>query len=398
VGTSVRLNRWLVLAGYCLLAACTQLLWLSLAPITTLAHRAMDVSEGAVGDLAGIFPLLYVVLALPAGRWLDARFPRALGTGAALTGGGALLRLAGPGSYGWFLAGQTVIAAGQPLVLNSVTKVAGRYFPRNERTAAISAGSVALFAGVLAAVLTGGPLYAAGGLRLLLGVQGAVAAVSAASVLVAVRAPAAFAGDPPVSVSLAWLRGDRLLWLLAVLLFAGMGIFNGAATWLDTILARFGLGSASGYLIAVMTLAGMLGGALLPEAVARRGRRRALLVTALAVTAAAFALVAAVHNAAVMGCALAAGGLLLLAGLPVVLDWSEIHAGAERAGAAAGFLLLAGNLGGVAVVLLVQAVIGNAYLALAALSAVAVAALPAAVRLPATTVLASTREAAGERA
>ncbi len=93
----VRVSRWAVLAGYSLLAACTQLLWLSFAPITTQAHQALGVSEGAVGDLAAIFPLLYVVLALPAGRWLDLRFRRALSAGALLTAGGALLRLAGPG-------------------------------------------------------------------------------------------------------------------------------------------------------------------------------------------------------------------------------------------------------------------------------------------------------------
>ena len=66
-------NRWVILAGYGLLAGCTQLLWLTYAPITSQTHRAMGVSEGAVGDLAAIFPLMYVVLALPSGRWLDAR-------------------------------------------------------------------------------------------------------------------------------------------------------------------------------------------------------------------------------------------------------------------------------------------------------------------------------------
>ena len=73
-----RMNRWGILAGYGLLAASTQLLWLTYAPITTQAHRAMGVSVGAAGDLAGIFPLMYVVLALPSGRWLDTRFELSL--------------------------------------------------------------------------------------------------------------------------------------------------------------------------------------------------------------------------------------------------------------------------------------------------------------------------------
>jgi predicted MFS family arabinose efflux permease len=379
----VRMNRWVILAGYALLTASTQLLWLAYAPITTQTHQIMGVSEGAVGDLAGIFPLMYVILALPAGRWLDARFGQALGLGAVLTGAGGLLRLAGPSSYGWALAGQVVIAAGQPFVLNSITKVAARYFPARERTTAISIGSVALFAGILAAVLSGGPLLHAGGLTLLLWVQAAVAVAAALWVLVAVRTPAAFPGDPSVAVSLRWLRGDRFMWLLGGLLFIGIGVFNAVATWLDAILTHFGQGGASGYLIAIMTVGGIAGGALLPAIVARRDQRRAMLEIAVVVTAVTFAVMTGVHNPAADAVFLFVAGFFLLAGLPVVLDWSESHAGPERAGAAAGFLLLAGNLGGVILVLIVQGLIGNPYLSLGVLAVTGLLGLALATRLPA---------------
>jgi len=378
-----RVNRWVILAGFALLIACTQWLWLAYAPITTQAHQLMAVSEGAVGDLAGIFPLVYVILALPAGRWLDTRFGRALGLGAALTAAGGLLRLAGPASYGWAIAGQLVIATGQPFVLNSITKVAARYFPARERTLAISVGSVALFAGVLAAVLSGGPLLNAGGLALLLRVQAGVAVVAALWVLAAIRTPAMFPGDPSVAVSLRWLRGDRFMWVLAGLLFVGMGVFNAVATWLDSILTHFGHGGASGALIAIMTVGGIAGGGLLPGIVARRDQRRSMLEVATLVTGVAFAVIAAVHTPVLGGVVLFAAGFFLLAGLPVVLDWSELHAGPERAGGAAGFLLLAGNLGGVVLVLIVQAVLGNPYLSLGALSVTCLAGFALATRLPA---------------
>ena len=398
--TSVRMNRWVILAGYALLAACTQLLWLAYAPITTQTHRIMGVSQGAVGDLAVIFPLMYVILALPAGRWLDTGFGRALGLGAVLTGAGALLRLAGPSSYGWAVAGQFVIAAGQPFVLNAITKVAARHFPAKERTVAVSIGSVALFIGILAAVLTGEPLLHAGGLTLLLWVQAIVAVLAAAWVLAAVRVPAAFPGDPSVAVSLRWLRGDRFIWLLAGLLFVGMGVFNAVATWLDSILTHFGHGGASGYLIAIMTAGGIVGGALLPDIVAKRDQRRRMLQIAVVVSAVAFAVLAGVHSPAVGGVVLFVAGFFLLAGLPVVLDWSELHAGPERAGAAAGFLLLSGNLGGVILALVVQAVVGNPYLSLGALAAVCLAGLALATRLPArgaaTTSAAATPEGAAQ--
>jgi predicted MFS family arabinose efflux permease len=381
--TSVRMNRWVILAGYALLAACTQLLWLAYAPITTQTHRIMGVSQGAVGDLAVIFPLMYVILALPAGRWLDTGFSRALSLGAVLTGAGALLRLAGPSSYGWAVAGQFVIAAGQPFVLNAITKVAARNFPATQRTVAVSIGSVSLFIGILAAVLTGGPLLHAGGLTLLLWVQAIVAVLAAAWVLAAARVPAAFPGDPSVAVSLRWLRGDRFIWLLAGLLFVGMGVFNAVATWLDSILTHFGHGGASGYLIAIMTVGGIVGGALLPDIVAKRDQRRRMLEIAVVVSAVAFAVMAGVHSPAVAGVLLFVAGFFLLAGLPVVLDWSELHAGPERAGAAAGFLLLSGNLGGVILALIVQAVVGNPYLSLGALAVICLAGLALATRLPA---------------
>ena len=275
--TPVRMNRWAILAGDGLLAACSQLLWLSFAPITTQTHRVMGVSVGAAGDLAGIFPLMYVILALPCGRWLDARFERALSVGAILTAGGGLLRLAIRSSYGWVLAGQFVVAAGQPLVLNSITKVAARYFPPEERTAAISVGSVSLYVGILAAVLSGGPLFDAGGLPLLLSVQAAAAVAAGAWVLLAVlarrrcsrvirRSPCRWAGR----------RRDRFMWVLGGLLFVGMGVFNAVATWLDSILGHFGRGGAAGDPIAIMTVAGILGAAVVPQAVAKRDRRRAL--------------------------------------------------------------------------------------------------------------------------
>lgn len=376
------MTRWAVLLSYALLAACTQLLWLTFAAVDTRSAAAMHVDVGTVGDLAAIFPFIYVVLALPTGRWLDTRFGQALGAGALLTGAGALVRLASPTSFGWQLAGQLVIAAGQPLVLNSITKVAARYFPPSERATAISIGTAALFAGILAAVLMAGPLFASGGLPLLLGVQALPAVLATVLVLFALRTPPAFPDDPSVSVSLRWLAHDRFMWILAALVFIGMGTYNAVATWLQPILAHFGEGEAAGNLVAVMTFAGILGAAVLPTAISARDRRRELLLAALVVSAITFVALALNHNVIWLGAWLFADGFVLLASLPVVLDWSDVHAGPERQGAAVGFLMMAGNLGGLLLVLVVQALIGNAFLSLGALAVVAVAGLPVVLRLP----------------
>ena len=106
------------------------------------------------------------------------------------------------------------------------------------------------------------------------------------------------------------------------------------------------------------------------------------MIAALAVSAISFLAIAAVHNVVWLGLWLFATGFLLLAALPVVLDWSDVHAGSERQGGAVGFLMMAGNLGGLILVLAVQAAIGNAYLALGVLCAVTLLGVPVALRLP----------------
>jgi len=374
--------RWAVLGAYALLAACTQLLWLSFAAVDTEAAKALHVDVGTVGDLAAVFPLVYIVLALPTGRWLDSRFGQALSAGAVLTVVGALGRLVSPASFGWQLAGMLIIAAGQPLVLNSITKIAARYFSPTERAIAISIGTAALFAGILAAVLTAGPLFAAGGMQLLLLAQAVPTLIGALAIMFMVRIRPAFADDPSVRPSLRWLAGDRFMWTLALLVFIGMGTYNAIATWLQPILDHFGEGAAAGNLIALLTFAGILGAAVLPSAVAARDQRRTMLLAALVLSAVAFGATAAYHQVIWLGVWLFADGVLLLAALPVVLDWSEVHAGPERQGAAVGFLLMAGNLGGLLLVLVVQPFIGNAYVALGLMAVVALLGIPVAWRLP----------------
>jgi predicted MFS family arabinose efflux permease len=379
----VRGARWGLLFAFAALAASTQVLWLSFAPVTTRAADVLGVSDGAIGDLAVVNPVLYVLLAIPAGRWADRRFGLALSTGAGLTAVGALLRAVKPDSYGWVLAGQLVLSAGQPLVLNATTKVAARWFPATERTRAIAVGSGAQFLGILVAATTAGPLLDAGGLSLLLGAYAAFATAGALALVVTLAlVPPAFAPDAGPAPSLSWLRHDRLLLKLAAMLFVGVGLFNALATWLDPILEDLGMPGSGGTLIAITTIAGLVGTAVLPDLASRRDKRRTVLLVTTVLAVVAFPLVSVLPTVWLVGAALAVVGFFLLAGLPIALDWSELAAGPERAATATGFLLLAGNLGGAILVLVVQVVVGNPYLALGAFALLAVPGVLVARKLP----------------
>jgi predicted MFS family arabinose efflux permease len=139
---------WRVIVAYSLVCAATQVLWLTYAAITTETARRYGVSVGAVGWLAEIFPLLYVVLAIPAGILLDRWFRPALASGGALVALGGLVRLGGE-TFVWAIAGQVLVAVAQPVVLSGVSKLAGEYLPAEQRATGIAVGSAGSFVGML---------------------------------------------------------------------------------------------------------------------------------------------------------------------------------------------------------------------------------------------------------
>src|SRR3954462_9352925 len=95
-------SRWLAIVGYSLVGAATQLVWLNFAGVTTVASQRYGVSESAIGWLTQVFPLLYVVLSIPAVLVLDRWFCTGLLAGAILTAVGAAARLIGD-DYSWLL-------------------------------------------------------------------------------------------------------------------------------------------------------------------------------------------------------------------------------------------------------------------------------------------------------
>jgi predicted MFS family arabinose efflux permease len=381
VGRRDEVRRWRPVAAYALLAAATQLLWLTFAPLTTASAHHYHVSETAIGWLAEIFPLLYVLLALPAGRLLDRSFHRWLGVGAVLTALGGLTRLIGA-DFAWALLGQLLVAIGQPLVLNAVTKVAGEHLPPRLRPHGIAIGSAAVFAGMLLALLLG-TLFGGRHIAALLELQGAFGVVAAAAMLYELRrravAVAAAQQDAPVAVRLVALRevwAQRNVRVLGGLLFLGFGVFIALTTWLQALLHNYGVSSnTAGTLLVGMVLAGAIGAGALPPLVVRRHAERRTVGAAVAVAATGALLLAFEHAVAVDAVVLAAIGLLLLTLLPVILELSERNAGAS-AGTVTALMWLAGNAGGLVVTVLVALLVHHPLPAFVALAVISLCATP----------------------
>jgi predicted MFS family arabinose efflux permease len=373
---------WGVIAAYALVCAGTQVLWLTYAAITTETARHYGVSVGAVGWLAEIFPLLYVALAIPAGVLLDRSFRPMLAGGGALMALGGLIRLGGD-SFAWAMAGQVAVAVAQPVVLSAVGKLAGEYLPAEQRAAGISVGSAGSFVGILVALLLGPTLGGHGHLQRLLVVEAILAAIPALALAWALRRPGS-AGEEHAAIEGNAARG---LWAMATmrilcgLVFVGFGIFVALATWLQTLLAPERVSeTAAGGLLVAMVLAGIVGCAVLPPLVARRGSERPFMRATAVVSCAGCLALGLMPWLGARAAVIALMGLFLLAALPVVLTAAERMAG-PAAGTAGAIVWMAGNLGGLVVALLVQILVHHPLAAFLAMAGVSLLGLPLVARL-----------------
>jgi predicted MFS family arabinose efflux permease len=377
-----RTGGWRVIVAYGLVCAATQVLWLTYAVITTETARHYGVSVGAVGWLAEIFPLLYVVLAIPAGILLDRWFRPVLAGGGLLVALGGLIRLGGD-TFAWAMAGQVAVAVAQPVVLSAVSKLAGEYLPPAQRAAGISVGSAGGFVGMLVALLLGPTLGGHGHIERLLVVEAVLAGLPAIALAVTLRRPghestehAAIAGN-----------AARALWAipsmrtLCGLVFVGFGIFVALATWLQTLLQPAGVSeTAAGALLVGMVISGVVGCAVLPPLVAGRAIERGFMRAAVIVGCLGCVALGVVPWLGGQAVAIVIMGLFLLPALPVILTATERLAG-SAAGTAGAIVWMAGNLGGLVVALLVQALVHDPLAAFLAMAAVSLLGLPLASRL-----------------
>ncbi|MHB1537364.1 MAG: MFS transporter [Solirubrobacteraceae bacterium] len=381
-----RSRGWRVLAAYGLVAAGTQAIWLTYAPITTQAAHHFGVSVGAIGWLSEMFPLLYVVLAVPAGALLDRWFAPALALGGALVAVGGLLRLLGE-DFTWALTGQAVVSVAQPIVMSAVSKLAGECLPPSQRPAGIAAASAAGFLGMLIALLLG-PALGVAHLHALLVGEAIAASLCAAALAASLFAKGALAAERRAIERVA-VRGSvvRELWsmpsvkLLCALAFLGFGVFVALSTWLQALLHPSHISeTAAGALLVAMIVSGVVGCAVLPALIERRGAERGFMRTVVIVGCLGSVALGLLPGIAARALVMVAMGAAMLPALPVILTLAERLAGAG-AGTAGAIVWLAGNLGGLVVALIVQALVHQPLAAFVALAAIVLLGLPIAGRV-----------------
>ncbi len=279
--------RWIVLLAFMLIALMTQVLWITFAPITSAAAKFYGKPDLMIGLLSMSFMIVYILVVLPASWAIDTwGFRAAVGFGAVLSAVFALTRGIFASSFTVVLLSTVGIAIGQPFVIGSITKVAARWFPAEERATASGLGTLALYLGPLAAMLLGPYLVLRVGLPRMLLIYGIATAATAVIFLAVAREhPPTPAGRDERVLMLDGLKSmirSRDFLVLLFMFFVGLGLFNSVSTWVEDIIRPRGFSiTQAGTLGGLMLVGGIVGAVVVPLFSDQLRRRKPFILLAL---------------------------------------------------------------------------------------------------------------------
>jgi MFS family permease len=361
--------RWVVLAIYMYVSALTQLYWLNFAAIETFIEDLLKIPASDVMWFTLVFPLIQVILTLPAGLIIDKKgFKFGIGLGAVFTGVFALFRVINPTSFAILLISQIGISIGQPFVLNGITKLATSWFSPKEEATAVGLGSLSLFVGMMIALGATPWLVEGFGFSAMIWIYGIMGIVGMLAFLFFTREmpPTPARASETLEELTSWGSIKHILKMrdfviLGFVALVGIGVFNGLATWLEKILNEVHNMpmTDAGNISAALILSGMIGCFVIPLISDKIGRRKpflilASLVGALAVTAFIFAKSYGLNmlNGVLIG-------FFLISALPIMLTMSAEITGLRYAGVSVGYLQLLGNAAAVVLVAAMESLRGS---------------------------------------
>jgi cyanate permease len=352
--------RWVVLLAFMFVVAVNQLLWITFAPITGKAAEYYGVSDLSIGLLSLIFMVVYIVISIPASWMIDTYGIRAgVGIGAVFTGLFGLLRGLLAPNFTLVLIAQIGIAIGQPFILNALTTVAARWFPIKDRATASGLGTLAMYLGIVVALVLTPYLTIRSQISGMLLIYGIVAALGVIIFFAFVkeRPPTSPCRPDQEERSLVFdglkesLRIRDFILLLAIF-FVGLGVFNAVTTWIEDIVRPRGLSiTQAGNIGGLMILGGIIGAVVIPLLSDHFRKRVPFLVTAVVgATVGLVGITYAPRYGLLLASAFVFGFFLLSAG-PVGFQYAAEVTYPTPEGTSNGLALLMGQISGIVFIL-----------------------------------------------
>lgn len=365
-GGTVYGYRWVILAVVALISALIEVQWLTFAPIAREAREVYQVSALQIDALSLVFMGVFLVVCLPASYVIDTFGIRVgIGFGALLTGVFGLMKAYFATDYTLVFVAQIGLAVAQPFIINAATKVAGQWFPVNERAIAVGVATLAQFVGIIV-VMIATPLLIMRGpdgliiLKPILWMYGEWAAGGAFLTLLLLRdKPPTPPEGADAHERFSFKEGfshivrspDMQKTLL--LFFIGLGMFNAISTCIDQICQEKGLTvEQTGIVGGVMLIAGIVGAFILPVFSDKLRKRKFFIVLGMVgMTPGLLGLAYFTDYPLLLISSFVFGFFLLGAGAPVGFQYSAEITWPAPESTSQGLILFAGQISGILFIL-----------------------------------------------
>lgn len=327
-----------MLSIYILSGIASQLIWITYAPILSTSAKFYHVSENEVSLFAAVFPLIYLIISIPVGYFIDKYgFRRALITGMLFLGVFSVLRSI-TASFIIALAFQVIAGIGQPFVMNSVSKLVRSWFPEEETALATGLGTLSLMLGIIIALALTPILVSHIGLTYTLAIYGGYSIITLFLVYILVKEPVIKYGEERVAVGLREMiivLKNRNILILSTLFFLGVGAYTAFTTWVEPLVKATGvpLGKA-GVVGSLLTIGGIIGSVVIPGIADKISSRKKPMIYALLIAVFLWLTPYFAHGTTAASIELFITGFFFLSLAPLSLDLSAVSVGIKYSGAA----------------------------------------------------------------
>ena len=353
--------RWVVLFSYSLTAIVSQLIWINFAPILPVVVEVYGVGEGDVGLLSAVFPLIYIIISIPVGYFIDSKgFRKAVLLGSLFLSVFGFMRSFAD-TFMLLLLFQTLAAVGQPFIMNSISKLVKSWFPSSEAALATGIGSLSLFIGIILGLALTPYLTYLLGYREVLTIYGFFALISLIIFYFVGRESSI------ISVEREYVRPRELLnvfknyniIILSILFFIGIGIFTAFTTWIEPVIRSHNLSMGeAGVLGGIMIIGGILGSLVIPSLSDKYATRKRPLIICLATSSILWFILSTLYSIEYMAVTLFTLGFFFMSLLPLALELSAESVDKKYVGSANSILWEFSQVGAFILIIVYEVVSG----------------------------------------
>lgn len=359
--------RWVILFAILPVIISTEMMWLSLAPVSSMAESFYGVGSMSITLFSMSYMIMFIVFSLPA-SWVVDRFGYrcSLIIGGGLTAVFGLIRAIFADSFTIVIISQFIIAIGQPFLLNISTKVPANWFPLSERSTAAGILTMAQYIGFAVPMLVTPILAESSGIPYVFMLFAIIAVISAFLSIVLTRekpqipppGPAA-SGEDFSRASFRKLFTNKPYLLVLFICFISMGIFNTILTLVESILLPRGITSVqAGIVGAVFVVAGIVGAVVLPIISDKLRIRVPLFIGAILLLIPLYLGLTFVTDFLFLSIIAGTAGFAIMGVAPILFQYGSEVAYPIQEGTSLGLILLMGQISGAAFVYVFEALSG----------------------------------------